>query len=63
MQYVIVRIKPDSDFAVVQTVFGPFDQQGCTAAYRVLRRDLHADQHLVVRALLPVASEAPTVPA
>lgn len=52
--YIIVRtIELSNGPDIVGAVYGPFDEQGCSAAYKGLRV-LHPSDTLTVRGLLPV---------
>jgi hypothetical protein len=60
MQYVIVRStrRLDGQEPILNAVYGPFDEQGCSAAYRVLRREFPGgDTDLTTRGLLSIAEE------
>jgi hypothetical protein len=62
MQYVIVKLVPhlipddEPVHATVSIVYGPFDEQGCSMAFRAIRR-MEPNAHLVVRGLIPVGEQ------
>ena len=60
IQYCIVTVLPQS--GIVSTVYGPFDAQGCSAAYRLIRDDCERQgKRIYTRGIFPVAQQTETL--